>query len=115
MATASIVSPIPKLREGQKVREWRKLYLAATSLITERQKIELLPAYGARDEGELLIAEVCAKKTTITEALNELEAPTTLKKFNKGLALFKKVFDIKIIIIPGDRAWSHEYSDIILF
>ena len=30
------------------------------------------------------------------------------------LALFKKVFDIKIIIIPGNRSWSNEYSDIIL-
>ena len=83
----SIISPIPKLQPKQKVRDWRKLYLEATALVTEQQQINLLPAYGARDAGEILIAESCTEKETIAEALNELESlidgtPTVLNQFN---------------------------------
>ena len=69
-----MASPIPKLQPGQKVRDWRRLYIAATALVTEKQQINLLPAYGARDAGEILIAESCTAKTTIVAALNELES-----------------------------------------
>lgn len=83
----SIVTSVPKLGKGQKVKDWRRLYLAATSLVTDKQKIELLPVYAARNQAEIHIAEVCTKKATIAEALNLLEslidgAPSTLVKFN---------------------------------
>ena len=58
----SVVSNIPKLQANQKVKEWRRLYVASTALLTEKQQIDMLPAYGARNEAELLIAEMCAKK-----------------------------------------------------
>ena len=88
----SIISPIPKLQPKQKVRDWRKLYLAATALVAEQQQIKLLPAYGARDAGEILIAESCTEKETIAEALNELESlidgtPTVLNQFKGGSPL----------------------------
>ena len=83
----SIISPIPKLQPKQKVRDWRKLYLAATALVTEQQQINLLPAYGARDAGEILIAESCTEKETIAKALNQLESliygtPTVRNQFS---------------------------------
>ena len=82
-----IVSTIPKLGKGQKVKEWRKSYIAAAALLTEKQQIDMLPMYGARNEAETLIAETCTNEATIVAALNELETlidgpRTNLRKFN---------------------------------
>ena len=86
-AAVPVVTSIPKLQNLQKVKDWRKLYIASTSLLTEAQKISFLPVYAARNQAEVLIAETCATKATIVEALNDLESlidgpSTTLGKFN---------------------------------
>ena len=84
---------IPKLEAGQKISEWRKVYMAATALLTEEQKICLIPVYVNRSTGDNEIAHLCAKKTTIQEALDELE--TFIDGSPSRVTLFKNFCDIR--------------------
>ena len=86
MANASIM--VPHLAEGQKVKDWRRMYLAATALLTEDQKIALIPVYVSRNAGETDIAHICAQKKPLKAALDELEllidgAPSRMIMLNR--------------------------------
>ena len=60
MSTASSIPvEIPHLKKNQRIRDWRKLYVAATEGLTTGQQKAYLRLYGRRDE-ELLILEVIA-------------------------------------------------------
>ena len=65
--TASIT--IPHLLKGQLVAEWSKNYQAATSLLDDTQRVQLLPIYVARTPGEKAIAQLATEKTTYAEAI----------------------------------------------
>ena len=73
MTTTTTITPIPHLAPGQSVKDWRRRFLAATATLKDEEKMAMLPAYVHRTNGEVLIAEVCAGKTTLEEALKELE------------------------------------------
>ena len=93
MAMAQAIE-IPKLESGQKVSEWRKTYVAATALLTEKQKVDLLPVYVNRTAGEREIAFICTEKGTIEEALDELE--NLVDGAPSRVVLTKKFFDIDV-------------------
>lgn len=91
MTTKTATAPeIPALKKGQKVRDWRGLYVAATAGIAPAQSIAYLPLYVGRDEGEQAIAESAGDKTTLAEALDELQAlidgpPSRVELLNAAL------------------------------
>ena len=84
---------IPHLAEGQKVKDWRRNYAAATGLFTEQQQIALIPMYAGRTEGEIDIAHICATQKTINEALDELEK--LIDGSPSRMLLMNRVFDAK--------------------
>ena len=66
MSTArSIPVEIPCLKKNQRIRDWRKLYVAATVGLTTGQQKAYMRLYGERDEGEKGIADTCAGKDTL--------------------------------------------------
>ena len=120
MAQQGIIN-IPHLSEGDKIKDWKKTYLAASSILDEKQQIALLPVYVGRTSGERDIAHICAKKTTINDALTELEllidgTPSRMVLLNrfwdlkpvtkdfKGLTsfFFTLQSDAKLAEIPND-------------
>ena len=65
---------VPRLAPGQKVGEWRQLFISTTALLKEEtQKIAILPVYVDRTPTEQRLAQIAAKKPTLNEALDELE------------------------------------------
>lgn len=65
---------VPRLAPGQKVGEWRQLFISTTALLKEeKQKIAILPVYVDRTPTEQRLAQIAAKKPTLNEALDELE------------------------------------------
>ena len=79
-ATQSFNLAIPHLKPEQKVRDWRALYTAATSLLTEPQKIGHLPIAVDRSLADQKWASEATKKVTLKEALDELELRLDGKK-----------------------------------
>ena len=86
---------IPYLRVNERVKDWRKLYTAATAGLSEEQQRAFLPLYvgkKGRPEGEQVIAEIAAQKTSLKSALDELEAlidgpPSRMDLFNNVLEM----------------------------
>lgn len=64
---------IPHLKLGQKVRDWRVLYTASTSLLEDAQKIGYLPIAVDRSPADQKWASEAVKQETLKEALDELE------------------------------------------
>ena len=64
---------IPHLLPGQKISDFKKVYLAATALLDDKQKKALLPIYVSRSTGEQDLAHIAASKPDIKGAFNELE------------------------------------------
>lgn len=71
---------IPNLKPEQKVRDWRTLYTAATSLLTEAQQIAHLPIAVDRSLADQKWASEATKKKTLKGALDELELRLDGKK-----------------------------------
>jgi len=67
------LATIPSLAQGQSVAEWRNLYEPATVLLSEPQRIALLPCYVNRNKGQVEIAQICAREATLNAALTKLE------------------------------------------
>ena len=63
---------VPKIKAGQKVREWAKDFLSSTALLEEKQQLAILPLYVDRSAGEKELACIAGKQTTIKDALKEL-------------------------------------------
>ena len=70
---ASISVEIPKLAVGQKVEEWRPLYEAGVSSLKEGQQLAFLPNYVDRTPGDLEIAKMASKETSLEAALDMIE------------------------------------------
>ena len=71
---------IPHLQTDQCIRDWRVAYVSATSLLKETERIQLLPMAVDRSPAEQAWAVVATSKTTLEEALNELEARIDVQK-----------------------------------
>ena len=84
---------IPHLQKGQSVKAWRILYTAATSGFSEEQQRALLPAVVDRGAAEQAWACKAAERTTLKEALDELEARVD-KKLPR-LVTTQKFFELK--------------------
>ena len=65
--------PIPHLKKGQSVKEWRILYTSATTLLKQPEQIQFLPIAVDRSPADQAWAFKAAKQTTLKEALDELE------------------------------------------
>ena len=65
--------PIPHLRNGQSVKDWRVVYAAATTVFTDEQKRMLLPIAVDRNSADQAWASKAAAKASLKEALDELE------------------------------------------
>lgn len=75
MATASTLFnvSIPHLKVGQRVKEWRVLYTAATSTLAEEQKIGYLPCAIDRCQADQKWAAQATHQVSLKAALDELE------------------------------------------
>ena len=71
---------IPHLKPGQKVSDWRGLYIAATLLLEETQKIGYLPIAVDRTPADQKWAFAAAEKDKLADALDELELRLDGKK-----------------------------------
>ena len=69
----SINLAIPCLRTGQRVKEWRGVYSASTSALSEKQRIGYLPIAVSRAPSDQKWAARAAEHETLEEALNELQ------------------------------------------
>ena len=65
--------PIPHLKKGQSVKEWRFLYTSATALLKQPEQIQFLPIAVDRSPADQAWASKAAKHSTLKEALDELE------------------------------------------
>ena len=85
------------LQKCQRVKDWRKLYAAATSGLQPAEQIAFLPLYvgkDGRDEEEQTIATMCGEgKTTLAEVLDEFES--LIDGERSRMDIFNEVFDIK--------------------
>jgi hypothetical protein len=64
---------VPHLKAGQKIRDYQRLYLAATSGYKKEQQLGCLPLYIGRTDGEKELAYQAATKDTIQNAFKFLE------------------------------------------
>jgi len=102
-SSAAMKAPeIPCLQKDQKVKDWRKLYAAATAGLTKEEQIAFLPLYvgrDGRDNEEKTIVGICAEeKTELSEVLDEFEAlvdgaPSRMDVFNDVFELRPKSTD----------------------
>ena len=61
---------VPALAPNQRLDDWAKIYKTATAgLDTEKRKVDYLPLYICRNEGEREIAFLATKEKTLDEAL----------------------------------------------
>ena len=59
------VNVIPALMPGQSIQDWGRLYKRATALFaSDKQKIDSLPVYVCRNEGEVEIALLVVEENT---------------------------------------------------
>ena len=73
MSSATLSIPIQPLRKNQTIESWRRTYQASVALLDEKQALALLPSYVCRTKGDQILAEVAAKETTLTKALDQLQ------------------------------------------
>lgn len=73
MATALAAVEIPHIAKGQKIADYKRVYSATTTLLTDAQKRAYLPVYLNRSEGEKNIAFQAAEKATLDDAFKFLE------------------------------------------
>ena len=73
MCTASVNINIPCLQVGELVKDWRKIFTASTVLLSESQRISILPVYVCRSSGEQSWAYEATKCGTLAESLDFLE------------------------------------------
>jgi hypothetical protein len=65
--------PIPHLKKGQSVKEWRILYTSATALLKQPEQIQFLPIAVDRSPADQSWAFKATKQDTLKKALDELE------------------------------------------
>lgn len=82
MATTSTLFNviIPHLKVGQRVKDWRVLYTAATSTLVEEQKIGYLPCAVDRCQADQKWAAQATHQVSLKAALDELELRLDQKK-----------------------------------
>ena len=85
--------PIPHLQKGQSVKSWRILYTAATPGLSEEQQRTLLPVVVDRSTTDKAWACKAAGKTTLKEALDDLQARLDCKLTRLDAA--QKFFELK--------------------
>ena len=73
MSTTSVNIAIQPIKKNQSVEEWRRSFKASVTLLEEKQAIALLPTYVCRTKGDRILAEVAAKESTLTKALDKLQ------------------------------------------
>ena len=61
---------IPYLKKGQLLAEWSKDYLRATVMLTDVQRVQLLPSYVCRTKGEKNLAESVSGETDFNQAIS---------------------------------------------
>ena len=102
MAESMKAPEIPFLQKDQRVKDWRKLYTAATSALKKEEQIAFLPLYvgrNGRDVEEQSIVSMCAEgKEELTQVLDEFEglvdgAPSRMDIFNDVFELKPKSMD----------------------
>ena len=64
---------VPHLAKGQKVAEYKKIYLASTATLKDEQKLACLPLYIHRSEGERQLAFTATKEENVNAAFTFLE------------------------------------------
>ena len=64
---------IPHLAKGQKIAEYKKVYLASAAALTAEQQLSCLPVYIHRTEGEQRLAFAAAAKDTLANGFKFLE------------------------------------------
>ena len=79
-SSAPFSMEIPHLKPGQKGSDWRGLYIAATLLLEETQKIGYLPIAVDRTPADQKWAFAAAEKDKLADALDELELRLDGKK-----------------------------------
>ena len=64
---------IPHLAKGQKISQFKKVFLAATSTLKPDQQLACLPVYIHRTEGEKQLAFTASEEEDVTKAFKFLE------------------------------------------
>ena len=64
---------IPHITKGQKVVDYKRIYKAAATLLSDEQKRAYLPVYIHRSEGEKNIAFQAAEKASLDDSFKYLE------------------------------------------
>ena len=64
---------VPHLAEGQKINDFKKVFLASTATLKADQRLACLPLYIHRTQGERKLAHTAAAKTTVDIAFKFLE------------------------------------------
>ena len=135
---ATPVNVIPALMPGQSINDWGRLYKRATALFaSDKQKIDSLPVYVCRNEGEVEIAlpvveeeqedldkavkrlselidgkpsrVLAAKKFFESSVTGELKT-TFLKKLRKEAELTNDVILLRFLGLMPGRAETRERS-----
>ena len=85
---------IPHLQPEQCVKDWRAAYVSATSLLKETERIQLLPMAVDRSPSDQAWAVWATSKTTLQEALNELEARIDVQSQKSRLRAVTDVYKL---------------------
>ena len=91
---ASVNNEIPYLKDGELIKDWRKIFSASTALLNENQKIAILPVYVCRSSGEQSWAHEATKCKSLTDSLDFLERFIDGPKSN--LIKASEFFDVKL-------------------
>ena len=70
---ASVNISIPSLKKGECVEDWRSSYTASVALLDDKHAVKLLPIYVNRSPGERVLAEIAAKESSLSSALDKLQ------------------------------------------
>ena len=84
---------IPYLKKGQLLAEWSKDYLGATVMLTDVQRVQLLPSYVCRTKGEKNLAESVSEETDFNKAISEIKRFIDPKLSH--IQLTKQFFDVQ--------------------
>ena len=84
---------IPYLKKGQLLAEWSKDYLRATVMLTDVQRVQLLPSYVCRTKGEKNLAESVSEETDFNKAISEIKRFIDPKLSH--IQLTKQFFDVQ--------------------